>query len=171
MPVAADLEILDGGVIDGRHLEPRVHRRISGEQAALQHHGDVRRPLVKPCALERETRLGRAGAEEVALVALPGPWFVEAEPQLTGRAERERLSGGLVDDPAAGHHVELVARRVPDGHGDPGGAEHRRELVDHHRGDRPRVGRDSERGRHPLEALDPLARRALAVPGRQQLAL
>jgi hypothetical protein len=89
VPVAADLQILDRGVVIGRHLEPGVHERISGEQAALQRHGDVRRALVEPCALQRETRLGRAGGEEVALFALPSKRPVEAEQQATGRAERE----------------------------------------------------------------------------------
>jgi hypothetical protein len=99
---------------------------------------------------------------------LPGTRLVEAEPQATLRAEREP-DRALVE--LRRRLAHLLIRRVAQGHVDPGGMNRRTELIDDRRGERPGVGRDRQRGRDPLQALDPLARRALAVPGRQQLTL
>ena len=75
MPVAADLEVLDRGLVERRHREARVARRRAGEQALLQRLGDVAlcsySRAVSACSRERSSasaQLGDTRGQERACV-------------------------------------------------------------------------------------------------------
>ena len=64
VPVAADLQRLDGGPVVGGDLEALVVRRAARQQAPLQDLRDVALLLVQPRVLERERRaVGEIGQE------------------------------------------------------------------------------------------------------------
>ena len=191
VPVAADLEVLDGGEVRRRHGEAGVGGRGAGEQALLQRVRDVARLLVEPARARARCAACSAAARSSARSSggsgrAPAKATQSAPPDGSGtranagrspstpsskRGARRRLEVGrdgvAVAREDLGGPAVLARRRQAR----PVGAEGAGERVDDRAGDRRRVGRGGHRRGQALQRVGALARGLLAVARDAQLAL